>query len=157
MSTAQSLQRKPLQTFVVSAPGYPDIPPRLLNGDPAALTPTTVSTTSSTAAFSTPSAAVPVTPKETPTASSPPTAVADATLAPEPVAAELPEKVVTVSADMDLDDTDVVGVNVTEMATPVATGTAVASGTQSAVAEPQNAAVTMSPGGIAMGSIGRSN
>lgn len=69
---------------------------------------------------------------------------------PDLAAAEVPDQVATVP------EMDVAGVGIAEVVTPLVAGTAVASATQSMVAEPQSAAVTTSPSGIAMGSIGKS-
>lgn len=135
MSTTQfDDRRKPRQ-----APSSirPDPPARLQNTDPAPATP---ASTSLSTGFFTPSAAA--APQVTLTASSATAAVATPT--PTPVAAQVADLPSTVQPVVEVD----------AAAPPLVTGAAAASGTGTTVEEP-NSAVTMSPGGVAMGSIGK--
>lgn len=111
--------------------------------------PETPASAATQAGFFTPSAAAPAAPSLTLTASTGEAAVAEPTPEPEVIDIEGAE----VEA---LQPTAPAAVDVGEAAPPLVTASAVASGTEGMGVEEQNAALTTSPGGIAMGSIGKS-
>lgn len=141
MSTTQfDSRRKPRQ---LPSPIFPNFALPEFNAAPA--TPASAATA---AGFFTPSAAAPAVPTLTLTASTANAAVVEPT--PEPEVVDLEGAAVEA-----LPPTVPAAVDVGEAAPPLVTATAVASGTGGVSVEEQNAAVTTSPGGIAMGSIGK--
>lgn len=142
MSTTQfDSRRKPRQ---LPSPIFPNFAAPDLNAVPE-----TPASTGTPAGFFTPSAAAPAAPSLTLTASTAGPAVAEPTPEPEVIDIEGAE----VEA---LPPTAPAAVDVGEAAPPLVTASAVASGTEGMPVEEQNAALTTSPGGIAMGSIGTS-
>ena len=162
MSTTQfDSRRKPRQ---LPFPIFPNAAARFRNSNLAPATaeeptsPTTptspaasASTSFSTGFFTPSAAAVAATPQVTLTASSAQAVVAEPTAA--PAAAEMVGAEVQVEAQP---ATFPAAVDVTQAAPPLVTASAVASGPDTTVVAEQSAAVSTSPGGIAMGAIGMS-